>query len=166
MLFFWLLACTGSKESQESSTNTSTFTTADSCSLGVCNTCNEECSPRACIGSGITMLPGANCLSCHSEGTNAGAQVLGAAGTVFVDREGSAGAGGVTVRLLDANGVTHEQKTVDVGNFAFEEAIAWPAAAEVESGAGVMQMGSPVESGGCNGCHACEGQAGGKLYAR
>jgi hypothetical protein len=106
------------------------------------------------------MLPGANCLNSHSANTGAGALPLGAAGTVFVDSEGSAGASGATVRLTDTNGKLWETTTAENGNFAWEDTIAWPASAEVNGK--VMQTLAP--SGACNSCHSCEGAAGGKLY--
>lgn len=163
VLMFLLLGCPSGKESPADSPADSTHstTTADSCSLGECNSCNEECAPRACNGSGVYMLPGANCLNCHATGTGAGALPLGAGGTVFVDKEGSSGAGGKLVRLTDANGKVWETATVDNGNFAFEDGIVWPATAEVDGRA--MKEQAPV--GACNSCHSCSGEAGGKLYA-
>ena len=166
MLLVLLLACPGGKDSPPpDSPTTSTSTVTDTCSTGSCNTCNEECAPRGCVGSGIYMLPGANCLACHAAGTSAGAPAFGAAGTVFTDTEGTAGAGSVTVRLLDADGKSWETTTVDNGNFAFEAPIAWPAAVEIENGNGTLQMKEAATQGACNSCHSCGGANGVKLRA-
>lgn len=166
MWILFVLGCPGAKDpDSDSPTESTETTTADACSLESCNVCNEECSPRGCNGSGAYMLPGANCLNCHSVGTGAGALPLAAAGTVFSDATGSSGADAVTVRLVDAAGKTWETTTVDVGNFLFEETITWPATAELENAKGKLQMKDKVESGACNSCHSCGGANGQKLYA-
>ncbi len=125
--------------------------------VAACDATNEDCTPSNCGGSGADMLPGAACLDCH--------QNLTTAGTVFTDRDGNAGLGGVTVTLTDAEGQTATFQTGVSGNFSGSESLVRPLTATVSYGGRSMTMPGPVETTNCNACHACEGAAGGKLYA-
>lgn len=111
------------------------------------------------------MLPGADCISCHSRGGDREAPTFQAAGTVFTSRYGEDPASGVTVRITDSTGKVFEESTSTTGNFEISQAISFPIHAEVESAAGLKKMSQTVETGACNSCHKCDGNAGGKLYA-
>lgn len=132
-----------------------------------CDESNEACGPGTCDGEGGEMLPGSECLACHSSG---GAKEEGeeggtftAAGTAFADLDGTAPLAGATVRITDAGGVIVELMTNNVGNFYTSDALTFPIDAEVEVDGTVKPMASSVDVGGCNSCHACAGSAGGKL---
>ena len=112
------------------------------------------------------MLPGADCVACHSRNGEREAPPFQAAGTVFNNRWGDQGQGGVTVRITDATGTVFEEKTSNVGNFEISQALSFPIKAEVESSAGILKMEAEANTGACNSCHSCEGEAGGKLYAQ
>lgn len=134
---------------------------------GSCNTDNEACRAGTCGGEGANMLPGADCLNCHSGG-GGGEDEAGrwsAAGTVFDDLLGSSGAGGATVRITDSTGYTASMTTSSKGNFYTSHTLVPPLTAEVETAAGTRVMGQEVSTGACNSCHQCDGAAGGKLYA-
>ncbi len=130
-----------------------------------CNEANEDCAPGICGGEGGRMLPGSDCLSCHSSGSGAGeARPFTAAGTVFSDIDGGAPASGATVRITDAMGRSVELTTNAAGNFYTRQPLTAPLQAQVTYGGTTRQMANPVSSGACNGCHKCGGAAGGKLY--
>jgi hypothetical protein len=131
-----------------------------------CDESNEACGPGTCEGEGGEMLPGSDCLSCHSSGAAKeveDAPPLTAAGTAFVDLDGTAPLTGATVRITDAGGFILELTTNSVGNFYTNEPLTFPINAEVEVDGTVQAMGTSVDVGGCSSCHACAGSAGGKL---
>jgi hypothetical protein len=133
-----------------------------------CNESNEACGVLNCSGEDEEMLPGSNCLVCHAQGVPGEAseeKVLTAAGTIFVDADGSAPVAGVVVRLVEANGEIHETTSNRVGNFLFEQGITFPVTASVIKGGETLTMGSEVMLGACSSCHRCDGAAGGKLFA-
>ena len=170
-----LFACTTKAEPAADDTSvgsdsgdTSTTDTVDT-SL-VCNTANEACAPNVagCGGEGVNMLPGADCLACHGEGAPAGrerAPTFTAGGTLFADWAGTAPAANATVRITDAAGRTVTLTTSRVGNFETNARLTPPLTAEVETAAGVRRMDQEVNTGACNSCHACDGDAGEKMYA-
>lgn len=132
-----------------------------------CDESNEACGPGTCDGEGGEMLPGSDCLACHSssgakeEGEEGG--TFTAAGTVYADLDGTSPLSGATVRITDAGGFIHELTTNSVGNFYTDQPLTFPIAAEVEVDGTVQPMGTSVDVGGCNSCHMCAGSAGGKL---
>ncbi len=137
-------------------------------SATACNEANEDCGPGTCGGEGSQMLPGSDCVACHSAGNFEEDEDIffGIAGTIFEDLDGSAPASGVTVRVTDADGVVYELSSNGAGNFySTETSLAYPIRAEVERDGAVRQMGTQPSTASCNSCHACSGQAGGKLYA-
>lgn len=155
---------TGNDSSTDTSTTDSgTSTTTDS---HVCDDSNEDCDVGTCRGDGIDMLPGANCLNCHTRGGDREAPTFTAAGTVFTDKWGTSGQNKATVRITDKNGKVYEQTTVREGNFRFQDNIAFPATVEVETAAGVKEMNEKIETGACNSCHSCTGSKGEKLYGQ
>ena len=127
-----------------------------------CNEDNEGCGPGDCDGEGASMLPGSDCLLCHTAGGGEGGAFT-AAGTVFTDLDGTGGLADVTVRITDADGLIVELTSNSVGNFYTKEPLAFPIDAEVEVGGEVRAMATPVDTAACGSCHACEGAAGGKL---
>lgn len=142
-----------------------------------CNEANESCGPNNCSGEGAEMLPGSDCLACHTSGSaarqrQASAQeedelggAFTAAGTVFSDIDGSSPAAGVTVRLVDANASEVVLTTNAAGNFYTAEPLAFPISVEVDLNGNTVAMQSTEQTGACNSCHQGGGAAGGKLYA-
>ena len=131
----------------------------------VCDAKNEDCAPGTCGGEGARMLPGANCLACH-DGTNDEedeAPRFDAAGTAFSDLGGGDALAGALVRITDANGDVVEIQTNSAGNFYTPQSLVFPIDAEIEVDGTVRTMAASVGVGGCNACHACDGEAGGKL---
>jgi hypothetical protein len=108
------------------------------------------------------MLPGANCLSCHTGG-EPGRFTIG--GTVFADLEGSARASAATVTIRDANDDVVQLHSNSVGNFYSSASLAFPITAEVELDGTTLAMAGAVSTAACNSCHQCDGAAGGKLHA-
>jgi len=138
---------------------------ADDSSPFVCDDKNENCGPGTCGGEGARMLPGADCLTCHNGTSNEEDEQprFGAAGTAFVDLGGSDPLAGALVRITDANGDTVELETNSAGNFYTTRGLVFPIGAEIEVDGTVRTMAASVGVGGCNSCHACDGEAGGKL---
>jgi len=130
---------------------------------GSCNDANEACGAGAsCGGESATMLPGANCLNCHTGG-EAGHWTL--AGTVFTDIDGGGKSSGATITVTDAKNQIVTMTSNSAGNFYTTKSVSFPVTAEVEQNGFTTAMGTEVSNGGCNSCHACDGAAGGKLYA-
>src|SRR5689334_4435937 len=69
-----------------------------------CNTDNEDCAPGTCSGEGDDMLPGANCLACHSPDGDPRAPDWGAGGTIFVGPSGTRPLDGAKITVTDSNG--------------------------------------------------------------
>jgi len=131
-----------------------------------CDTSNEDCAPGTCGGEGGTMLPGSQCISCHSPGNYGedGNAFWSAAGTAFTDWAGSGKVQDLTVRITDSTGTTTTLTTNSAGNFWTTNAMTPPLTAEVEANGTVRAMVATVTTGECNSCHKCGGAAGGKLY--
>jgi hypothetical protein len=89
---------------------------------------------------------GQDCLTCHP--------TFGAAGSIYSDPAGTMTLGAVTVRILDADGVTHEGVTCGCGNFLIRESIAYPATLFVSKCPDTAVMVGEISYGGCNSCHA------------
>lgn len=159
-----------------------------------CSTTNEQCGPNTCAaGQGSpTMLPGANCMSCHSPGnlddltaSTGGAQArqsqaagfwsptartplenlfFTVAGTAFTDLEGTGPLSGATITVIDSTGKTVTLTTNAVGNFYTAVAVTPPLTAEISYNGNSRKMAHQVDTGACNSCHVCEGSPGGKLH--
>jgi hypothetical protein len=164
MLLSLLFACTPHPADDKPADSADSATDTDTTTTGTCNDENESCEPGTCSGSGSRMLPGADCLACHSVNGADEAPRWTIAGTAFIDRFGSAALNGATVRVTGADGATIELTTNIVGNFYTSEHVEKPYTAEVEVDGDVLTMPITQEYGGCNECHACDGTAGGKLY--
>jgi len=146
-----------------------------------CDTSNESCGPNTCNpGEGSpTMLPGANCMSCHSPGnlddfqktTSALAPTAPGenlfftiAGTAFEDLEGSGPLSGATIRVTDSAGKVVTLTTNSAGNFYSATSVSPPLTAQIEVGSDIRKMAHTVDTGACNSCHVCDGTPGGKLH--
>jgi hypothetical protein len=161
-MLMWLLACGGGDGTDTDVTDTSE--TGDTGPAPECNTDNESCAPHTCGGEGSNMLPGADCVSCHSRNSGEDeAPVWSVAGTAFADLYGGEPLSGATVRITDADGVVTELTTNRVGNFYTSAHVAKPYSAEIEVNGQIQSMSASQDEGGCNSCHACAGAAGGKL---
>ncbi|MBK9517641.1 MAG: hypothetical protein IPO09_09865 [Anaeromyxobacter sp.] len=106
---------------------------------------------------GATMLPGSDCLSCHTGGEPGR---FTAAGTVFTGGTDSTGAAGVTVTLTGSGGGQSVTLTTNaVGNFYTSVALTPPIGVAVAGNGG--SVGRPSHNGGaCGSCHAQGNQAG------
>lgn len=171
-----LAGCTGEKTGDDTSggeTGTDSADTADSGETGEtgnppeCNTDNEECAPgvSGCGGEGANMLPGSDCIACHSQGGDREAPNWTIGGTVFTDQYGSAPGAGVRVTITDATGQSVTLNSSSVGNFYTSQRLTPPFTASVETNEGTLTMGAAVDTGACNSCHSCDGEAEGKLFA-
>lgn len=159
-----LLACTGSGPGSFSNGGSAGNNSSWDTGLGECNTANEDCGVNSCRGDGPNMLPGADCLACHSRGGDRDADVFTVGGTVYPDWDGvGGGLDGVTVRVTDAKGKVVEMRSSRAGNFYTEENLTPPLRAEVENEFGIIEMDRTVEDGDCNSCHVCDDE--GKIFA-
>lgn len=127
---------------------------------GTCDSSNESCRDGTCSGDGSRMLPGSDCLECHDGSLQ---DEFTAAGTVFLQPSGGAGAESAIVRLTDADGQIVEIEANSVGNFFTADALAFPITAALEYQGEVLEMAGEIPNGGCNSCHACTGKRGEKL---
>jgi len=129
-----------------------------------CNEENEACDIGGCDGEGGQMLPGSDCLLCHTNGGANEASPYTYGGTAFMDIDGLDPLSGAIIRITDADGNVTEVDTNAVGNFYGTGALVFPILAEIEVDGQVRSMVTPVQTGACNSCHVCAGAAGGKLY--
>lgn len=136
-----------------------------------CDTSNEDCTNTDCDyqPTGPDMVPGASCLGCHTDGNMPThlaphSPLFTAAGTVFDAPWGDGGVADVEIRLTDSNGKVVRMTSGEAGNFYTDQAIAYPATAELEYAGVTKTMSVPVtKDGDCNACHQCDGEPGGKL---
>ncbi len=139
----------------------------DSTVAVTCNEENQACTPSSCTGTGDGMLPGSDCLACHSAGvTSGGVQpvVFGAAGTAFTDPYGQAPLVGATVEVTDSTDAVVDMTTNAAGNYYTIQTLVPPIRASVTTPGGQIRMPAPQDTTSCNACHACGGLAGGHLY--
>jgi len=119
-------------------------------------------------GEGDFMRPGEDCLACH-DGTRREAPRFTVAGTVFDSSTAasSAGLGGVTVIITDANSAQTRLTTNAAGNFYTSKTIAPPYAVAVEHAGTRFAMAAPPSTGGCASCHSSPPANGapGRIYA-
>jgi hypothetical protein len=107
------------------------------------------------------MLPGDDCLSCHS---GAAAKAVDApvwtiAGTVYPypDANPDDGLEGIHIHVSDAAGTTFTLKSNQAGNFYSAENVAFPLEVCVERGGATRCMENVVQ-GSCNSCHTIPSQ--------
>ena len=141
----------------------------DTSTTDECNTDNEGCPDEgSCSGEGSNMLPGADCLACHTQGNmpkeDEPDKWYTVGGTVFTDVFGTDGESGATVIVTDSEGTEVTLTSSSAGNFYSRTALVPPLSAEVHVGGEIKQMASTVSTGACNSCHKCDGAAGGKLH--
>ena len=138
----------------------------DAVSTATCDTTNEECAPGVpgCRGDGPEMLPGADCVACHTRGGAREAPAWSAGGTAFTDIDGTSPLSGATVRVTDSTGEIVEMRTNRVGNFYTSRSLTPPLTAEIEVDGQIKRMATKPETGACSSCHTCDGEAGGKLH--
>ncbi len=98
------------------------------------------------------MLPGEDCLRCHS---GERAQQWTLAGTLFSTPTAATDAGleGASVLVTDANGRSLTLRTNGAGNFYTAESLVFPLHVEVQQNGVSVGMAMAVPSGGCNACH-------------
>lgn len=138
-----------------------------------CDESNEACAPGTCDGEGANMLPGSDCIACHSPGNFADDKAARAkeeeekfwtaAGTVFADADGTEPLVGAIVRVTDADGNVVEMTSNAVGNFYTADPLTFPILAEVEKDGEIVEMQGEQSTGACNSCHACTGSVGSKM---
>ena len=162
-----LAGCPAKPDDSAAPTGTSPTdtTVTDTQPTGECLSVNEDCGPGTCDGKGEDMLPGSDCLSCHSPGSGEDeAPAWTVAGTVFSNILGTDGTAGAVIRVTDSTGTTVTLESSGVGNFYTSERLTPPLTAKVETDGVVGEMSQQVETGACNSCHQCDGAARGKLY--
>lgn len=104
---------------------------------------------------GPDMLPGENCLRCHSKGSQySTAPVWTAAGTVFERADSDVGVAGAEVHLTDATGQELTLTTNAVGNFYTAQALTFPLRATLTHESFAADMPIDVPAGSCNACHS------------
>ncbi len=164
-----LTACNGAVDSAAGKGASNSDSALPQHSTENCNIDNENCAEgeRGCRGEGSDMLPGANCQACHSGSTGERGEpaTWTAAGTIFRDIDGLEGADNAIVHITDATGKTINVDSHRSGNFYTSRTLTPPLTVEIETADGTLAMKKAVDTGACNSCHRCEGEAGGKLYA-
>lgn len=104
---------------------------------------------------GAQMLPGSDCLDCHTSGGDANTE-LSVAGTVFEARGCRRGVEGAIVRVTDADGTMLVLTSDEVGNFFSAEPLAAPLTISVEVDGVSRDMISQPAHGSCGRCHTGE----------
>jgi len=99
------------------------------------------------------MDPGSDCGSCHVSGHG---PVFGAAGTLYANGNGLAGA---TVEITDSDGQVVPLASNDVGNFYTPTSLTPPLQVIVSKN-GVTASMPNAASGDCNSCHRSDGEPG------
>jgi hypothetical protein len=119
---------------------------------------------------GPRMLPGRNCLACHTDAGIASSWPWTVAGTVFAapDAPCDGGIGGVSVQLIGPGGqVVLTLATNLSGNFYSSEALPdTPLTARLSQGTTTMEMTHARQVMDCNRCHYQDSgaQVPGRLY--
>ena len=126
----------------------------------------------ACAGGeGPLMLPGQDCLSCHSGSAAKAidAPVWSVAGTVYAasDADPNAGVEGALIHITDAAGVKLTLRSNLAGNFYSAEVLAFPLQQVCVERAGASSCMQNVAQGSCNSCHTLpsQNQAPGRITA-
>jgi hypothetical protein len=152
-----------------------TADTAPQTDTVACDPTNEGCDAASwlvtCTDEEVgTMLPGSDCMACHleehEEVADDPSEWWTVAGTVFLDDDGGAPAPGVRVHVEDPTGRDVDLDTDAAGNFHTVVYFVPPLSVALESPDGALRtLPEHADSGSCNGCHACAGAAGRKLFA-
>lgn len=158
LILLFVVACVGNGKVDDSGVDSLNPT---------CDTTHEECAPgvRNCGGEAVNMLPGSDCIACHTRGGADEAPNWTAAGTIFDGLDGSAGVAGAKITVTDSTGASVQMTSSSAGNFYTNQALVPPLIATVETDNGILEMRTSVATGACNSCHQCSGTPGGKLYA-
>lgn len=101
--------------------------------------------------AGPTMMPGEDCIGCHLREPRA--PKFSAAGTAYVDHQGTAPAVGAEVTITDAKGVQVRLVTNSAGNFFTTEQLFPPVSARIALDGVVREMKTRPPHGSCNHCH-------------
>jgi hypothetical protein len=122
-------------------------------------------SALGCEADGPQMLPGEDCIACH---THAAGQphALSVAGTVFEDATGKAAVTGASIEITDADGGVVTLTSNAAGNFFSTQPVPLPlqAAAVVRNGQRLEMPPGNGLTGSCNACHSPSGAAHGALF--
>jgi hypothetical protein len=116
------------------------------------------------------MLPGRDCIGCHSSGGIARDVAWTAAGTVFDSIGSPCNSGGladVQVQIADATTrqILITLTTNRTGNFFTSESRKFQnIIARITKGTMTKEMSTPAPSGDCPSCHYPGGPAGGRIY--
>lgn len=102
---------------------------------------------------GPNMLPGSDCISCHTGGD---AGRFTAAGTAYPGGDAASGIAGVTVTLTGSGGgQTVTLTTNAVGNFYTNAALTPPIDVSLSGNGGTVSLADHTGTGGsCGACHA------------
>jgi cytochrome c553 len=104
------------------------------------------------------MHPGGDCIGCHAQsGEGPRYSVAGTVMGDLSDADDCYGVEGVTVRVTDANDVTHEVVSNAAGNFFMTEHVPAPYTVELDWEGGTSAMLTPQSVGSCASCHTAEG---------
>ncbi|MHB1845154.1 MAG: hypothetical protein ACYCWW_10005 [Deltaproteobacteria bacterium] len=109
-----------------------------------------------------SMLPGSNCMQCHSATGTAPQRTWTLAGTVYGDPKAATDAGLLDAEILvtDSSGQSLTLVADDVGNFYTGETLTPPLRVEAQWGDHRMRMDLPPPIGvSCNACHSDQPQA-------
>ena len=114
-------------------------------------------SPLEWGHGGALMLPGTNCLRCHTTGGRA--SPFTAAGTVFTSPVCASPATQAVVTLTDAQHKSVSLPVNELGNFFTTEPLMLPFRVVVESEGRSVEMEASA-AGDCGYCHQPDGRAG------
>lgn len=119
---------------------------------------------------GPEMLPGDNCLRCHSENSKyPTAPRWTAAGTVFAAHDSEEGVAGAEVTVTAADGKSITLTSNRVGNFYTAEPLTAPLRIKLTHESFEAEMPIEAPAGSCNACHSwpdATGDALGRIRVR
>lgn len=116
------------------------------------------------FSTGALMLPGENCLRCHSKGSPyPRAPTWTAGGTVFAraDATESEGVSGAVIEITDKAGRKVILTTNSAGNFYTQEELQAPFRVAIEHNGRRAEMPIEAPAGSCNACHSHPDPTGG-----
>lgn len=137
-------------------------------SIAVLAACGSSESGGGNLGfaTGPLMLPGENCLRCHSDRSQyPEAPAWTAGGTVFesATAESSRGVTGAMIFLTDKTGRTVKLSSNSAGNFYTREPLTPPFRVALEYEGQRAEMPIEAPAGSCNACHSHPDPTGGTL---
>jgi hypothetical protein len=109
------------------------------------------------------MMPGANCLACHSGGFDPSFSIAGTVMGAKYDMNNCYGVGGVVVRITDANTQVHTFTTNAAGNFFLSTgsgSVAAPYSVKLTYQGRTRTMSTTPSTFSCNSCHLDSGTPG------